>query len=162
MRENFAEEGINRVALATDGNFNVDESLDAATEQLIVNECESGVFLAVLGGGLHSPRVARMETLVDKGNGNYAYFDSLAEAQRVLVAQFNGTPFTVGQDVKLQVEFNPARVAHYRLVGYENRLLAAEDFNNDRKDAGELGAGHTARPSTSWGPRGPRSRCWTT
>ncbi|AMJ68321.1 hypothetical protein AXW84_20800 [Hymenobacter sp. PAMC 26628] len=141
-RQYFQKAGNNRVILATDGDFNVGESSDAALEQLIVNERESGVFLTVLGCGRGNLRDARMETLADKGNGNYAYLDNLAEAQRVLVAQFGGTLFTVAQDVKLQVEFNPARVAHYRLVGYENRLLAAEDFNNDRKDAGELGAGH--------------------
>ncbi|TPG63026.1 DUF3520 domain-containing protein [Hymenobacter nivis] len=142
-RQYFQKDGNNRVILATDGDFNVGESSDAAMEQLIVNERESGVFLTVLGCGRGNLRDARMETLADKGNGNYAYLDNLAEAQRVLVAQFGGTLFTVAKDVKLQVEFNPARVAHYRLVGYENRLLAAEDFNNDRKDAGELGAGHT-------------------
>ncbi|AWM34006.1 vWA domain-containing protein [Hymenobacter nivis] len=142
-RQYFRKEGNNRVILATDGDFNVGESSDAALEQLIVSERESGVFLTVLGCGRGNLRDACMETLADKGNGNYAYLDNLAEAQRVLVAQFGGTLFTVAQDVKLQVEFNPARVAHYRLVGYENRLLAAEDFNNDRKDAGELGAGHT-------------------
>ncbi len=142
-RQSFAKAGNNRVILATDGDFNVGESSDAALEQLIVQERESGVFLTVLGCGRGNLRDARMETLADKGNGNYAYLDNLAEAQRVLVAQFGGTLFTVAKDVKLQVEFNPARVAHYRLVGYENRLLAVEDFNNDRKDAGELGAGHT-------------------
>ncbi len=142
-RQGFNPAGNNRVVLATDGDFNVGESSDAAMEQLIVDQRESGVFLTVLGCGRGNLRDARMETLADKGNGNYAYLDNLAEAQRVLVAQFGGTLFTVAKDVKLQVEFNPARVAHYRLVGYENRLLAVEDFNNDRKDAGELGAGHT-------------------
>jgi len=142
-RQGFDKNGNNRVILATDGDFNVGESSDAAMEQLIVNQRESGVFLTVLGCGRGNLRDARMETLADKGNGNYAYLDNLDEAGRVLVAQFGGTLFTVAQDVKLQVEFNPARVAHYRLVGYENRLLEAADFNNDRKDAGELGAGHT-------------------
>ena len=142
-RQAFNKEGNNRVILATDGDFNVGESSDAAMEQLIVDQRESGVFLTVLGCGRGNLRDSRMETLADKGNGNYAYLDNLDEAGRVLVAQFGGTLFTVAQDVKLQVEFNPARVANYRLVGYENRLLAAEDFNNDRKDAGELGAGHT-------------------
>ena len=142
-RQHFNKEGNNRVILASDGDFNVGESSDAALEQLIVDERESGVFLTVLGCGRGNLRDARMEALADKGNGNYAYLDNLDEAGRVLVAQFGGTLFTVAQDVKLQVEFNPARVAHYRLVGYENRLLEAEDFNNDRKDAGELGAGHT-------------------
>ena len=142
-KQAFSKEGNNRVILATDGDFNVGESSDAAMEQLIVDQRESGVFLTVLGCGRGNLRDSRMETLADKGNGNYAYLDNLDEAGRVLVAQFGGTLFTVAKDVKLQVEFNPARVANYRLVGYENRLLAAEDFNNDRKDAGELGAGHT-------------------
>ena len=142
-KQSFNKDGNNRVILATDGDFNVGESSDAALEQLIVDQRESGVFLTVLGCGRGNLRDARMETLADKGNGNYAYLDNLDEAGRVLVAQFGGTLFTVAKDVKLQVEFNPARVASYRLVGYENRLLAAEDFNNDRKDAGELGAGHT-------------------
>ncbi|MGY3088538.1 Ca-activated chloride channel family protein [Hymenobacter sp. UYAg731] len=142
-RQSFQKEGNNRVILATDGDFNVGESSDAAMEQLIVDQRESGVFLTVLGCGRGNLRDSRMETLADKGNGNYAYLDNLDEAGRVLVAQFGGTLFTVAKDVKLQIEFNPARVASYRLVGYENRLLAAEDFNNDRKDAGELGAGHT-------------------
>ncbi|WP_310396498.1 von Willebrand factor type A domain-containing protein [Hymenobacter sp.] len=142
-KQYFNKDANNRVILASDGDFNVGESSDAALEQLIVDQRESGVFLTVLGCGRGNLRDARMEALADKGNGNYAYLDNLDEAGRVLVAQFGGTLFTVAQDVKLQVEFNPARVAHYRLVGYENRLLAAEDFNNDRKDAGELGAGHT-------------------
>ncbi|OGX89604.1 hypothetical protein BEN47_06915 [Hymenobacter lapidarius] len=142
-RQHFNEGGNNRVILASDGDFNVGESSDEALEKLIVDQRESGVFLTVLGCGRGNLRDSRMETLADKGNGNYAYLDNLDEAGRVLVAQFGGTLFTVAKDVKLQVEFNPARVANYRLVGYENRLLEAEDFNNDRKDAGELGAGHT-------------------
>ena len=139
----FQKEGNNRVILASDGDFNVGESSDAALEQLIVSQRETGVFLTVLGVGRGNLRDSRMELLADKGNGNYAYLDNLDEARRTLVAQFGGTLFTVAKDVKLQVEFNPARVASYRLIGYENRLLANEDFNNDRKDAGELGAGHT-------------------
>ena len=142
-QQNFLKEGNNRVVLATDGDFNVGESSDAAMEQLIVHQRETGVFLTVLGVGRGNLRDSRMELLADKGNGNYAYLDNLDEARRTLVAQFGGTLFTVAKDVKLQIEFNPARVAHYRLIGYENRLLASEDFNNDRKDAGELGAGHT-------------------
>ena len=142
-QQNFLKEGNNRVVLATDGDFNVGESSDAAMEQLIVQQRETGVFLTVLGVGRGNLRDSRMELLADKGNGNYAYLDNLDEARRTLVAQFGGTLFTVAKDVKLQVEFNPARVASYRLIGYENRLLANEDFNNDRKDAGELGAGHT-------------------
>ena len=139
----FKKEGNNRVILATDGDFNVGESSDEAMEQLIVQQRETGVFLTVLGCGRGNLRDSRMEMLADKGNGNYAYLDNLDEARRTLVAQFGGTLFTVAKDVKLQIEFNPARVADYRLIGYENRLLANEDFNNDRKDAGELGAGHT-------------------
>ena len=142
-RQNFQKEGNNRVILASDGDFNVGESSEEALEKLIVDQRESGVFLTVLGCGRGNLRDSRMETLADKGNGNYAYLDNLDEAGRVLVAQFGGTLFTVAKDVKLQIEFNPARVANYRLVGYENRMLEAEDFNNDRKDAGELGAGHT-------------------
>ncbi len=139
----FKKEGNNRVILATDGDFNVGESSDEAMEQLIVQQRETGVFLTVLGCGRGNLRDSRMEMLADKGNGNYAYLDNLDEARRTLVAQFGGTLFTVAKDVKLQIEFNPARVANYRLIGYENRLLANEDFNNDQKDAGELGAGHT-------------------
>ena len=142
-KQYFNKEGNNRVILASDGDFNVGESSDAALEQLIVDQRESSIFLTVLGCGRGNLRDSRMEALADKGNGNYAYLDNLDEAGRVLVAQFGGTLFTVAKDVKLQIEFNPARVANYLLVGYENRLLEAEDFNNDRKDAGELGAGHT-------------------
>ncbi|MFD1873868.1 vWA domain-containing protein [Hymenobacter bucti] len=142
-QQNFLKTGNNRVILATDGDFNVGESSDEAMEQLIVQQRATGVFLTVLGVGRGNLRDSRMELLADKGNGNYAYLDNLDEARRTLVAQFGGTLFTVAKDVKLQVEFNPARVANYRLIGYENRLLANEDFNNDRKDAAELGAGHT-------------------
>ncbi|QNH62321.1 YfbK domain-containing protein [Hymenobacter sediminicola] len=142
-RDNFQKDGNNRVVLATDGDFNVGEQSDDAMERLIVQERESGVFLTVLGVGQGNYQDKKMELLADKGNGNYAYLDNLDEARRVLVRQFGGTLFTLAKDVKLQVEFNPARVREYRLIGYENRALAAEDFNNDRKDAGELGAGHT-------------------
>ncbi|SHK18297.1 vWA domain-containing protein [Hymenobacter psychrotolerans] len=142
-RDNFQKDGNNRVVLATDGDFNVGEKSDDAMERLVVQERESGVFLTVLGVGQGNYQDKKMELLADKGNGNYAYLDNLDEARRVLVRQFGGTLFTLAKDVKLQVEFNPARVREYRLIGYENRALAAEDFNNDRKDAGELGAGHT-------------------
>jgi len=131
----------NRIILATDGDFNVGEQSDADIERLITKERESGVFLSVLGFGSGNLQDSRMELLADKGNGNYAYIDQLAEAERVLVQQFGGTLFTLAKDVKVQVEFNPALVREYRLLGYENRLLAAEDFNDDHKDAGELGAG---------------------
>ncbi|HEX8427372.1 YfbK domain-containing protein [Hymenobacter sp.] len=142
-RENFRKDGNNRVVLATDGDFNVGEQSDDAMEHLVEQERESGVFLTVLGVGQGNYQDKKMELLADKGNGNYAYLDNLDEARRVLVRQFGGTLFTLAKDVKLQVEFNPARVREYRLIGYENRTLAAEDFNNDRKDAGEMGAGHT-------------------
>jgi Ca-activated chloride channel family protein len=133
--------GNNRIILATDGDFNVGESSDADMERLITKERDSGVFLSVLGFGDGNLQDSKMEMLADKGNGNYAYIDQLNEARRVLVQQFGGTLFTLAKDVKVQVEFNPALVREYRLLGYENRLLAAEDFNDDRKDAGELGAG---------------------
>ncbi|MDO7852295.1 vWA domain-containing protein [Hymenobacter convexus] len=133
--------GNNRIILATDGDFNVGEQSDADMERLITKERESGVFLSVLGFGAGNLQDSKMELLADKGNGNYAYIDQLSEARRVLVQQFGGTLFTLAKDVKVQVEFNPALVREYRLLGYENRLLAAEDFNDDRKDAGELGTG---------------------
>ncbi|WP_019946413.1 vWA domain-containing protein [Hymenobacter aerophilus] len=142
-RQNFNAQGNNRVIICSDGDFNVGEQSDQAMERLIGQQRESGVFLTVLGVGRGNYQDKKMELLADKGNGNYAYLDNLDEARRVLVGQFGGTLFTLAQDVKLQVEFNPARVREYRLVGYENRLLAPEDFNNDRKDAGELGSGHT-------------------
>ncbi|AHJ99740.1 vWA domain-containing protein [Hymenobacter swuensis] len=142
-RQHFNKESNNRVILCTDGDFNVGEQSDDAMEHLITQERESGVFLTVLGVGQGNYQDKKMELLADKGNGNYAYLDNLDEARRVLVQQFGGTLFTLAKDVKLQVEFNPQRVREYRLVGYENRVLAAEDFNNDRKDAGELGSGHT-------------------
>ncbi|RAK62696.1 vWA domain-containing protein [Hymenobacter edaphi] len=140
-RQHYNKEGNNRVILCSDGDFNVGESSDDAMEHLITQERESGVFLSVLGFGTGNLQDSKMERLADKGNGNYAYIDQLGEARRVLVQQFGGTLFTLAKDVKLQVEFNPAQVQAYRLIGYENRLLADEDFNNDQKDAGELGAG---------------------
>ncbi|RTQ48595.1 DUF3520 domain-containing protein [Hymenobacter gummosus] len=140
-RQHLLKEGNNRVILCSDGDFNVGESSDDAMEHLITQERESGVFLSVLGFGTGNLQDSKMERLADKGNGNYAYIDQLDEARRVLVQQFGGTLFTLAKDVKLQVEFNPAKVQAYRLIGYENRLLADEDFNNDKKDAGELGAG---------------------
>jgi Ca-activated chloride channel family protein len=142
-RENFIKEGNNRVILATDGDFNVGVSSNAAMERLIEQKRETGIFLTVLGFGIGNYKDSKMETLADKGNGNYAYIDNIMEARKVLVNEFGGTLFTIAKDVKIQVEFNPAKVKAYRLVGYENRALKNEDFNNDTKDAGELGAGHT-------------------
>ena len=138
----FIEGGNNRVILCTDGDFNVGPSSDEELESLIENKRDSGIFLSVLGFGTGNTKDNHMETLADKGNGNYGYIDSLMEAQKVLVKEACSTLFTVAKDVKVQVEFNPEAVREYRLVGYDNRVLAAEDFNNDRKDAGEMGAGH--------------------
>lgn len=142
-KENFAKDGNNRVILCTDGDFNVGLSSDDALETLIENERKSGVFLTVLGYGMGNYQDSKMQKLADKGNGNHAYIDGINEAKKVLVNEFGGTLFTIAKDVKLQIEFNPARVKSYRLIGYENRMLAKEDFNNDQKDAGELGSGHT-------------------
>ena len=141
--DNFVQGGINRVILATDGDFNVGvTSIDALT-RLIEEKRATGVFLSVLGVGTGNLKDATMERLADKGNGNYSYLDSLTEARRVLVAEAGSTLVTVAKDVKIQIEFNPALVGAYRLVGYENRRLRARDFNDDSKDAGEMGAGHT-------------------
>lgn len=142
-KENFIKQGNNRVILATDGDFNVGTSSDGELVRLIEEKREQGVFLSVLGFGTGNLQDAKMEQLADKGNGNYAYIDSLLEAKKVLVTQMGGTLFTIAKDVKIQVEFNPAKVLAYRLVGYENRVLQNQDFNDDKKDAGELGAGHS-------------------
>jgi Ca-activated chloride channel family protein len=142
-REHFLKDGNNRVILCTDGDFNVGVTDQSELQQLIEKERESGVFLSVLGFGDGNLQDSTMELLADKGNGNYAYIDSISEGRKVLVEQMGSTLFTIAKDVKIQVEFNPERVAGYRLIGYENRLLAKEDFNDDRKDAGEIGAGHT-------------------
>jgi len=139
----FIKGGVNRVILCTDGDFNVGVSSPKELEKLITQKAKSGVFLSVLGFGSGNLKDRTMETLADKGNGNYAYIDSLSEARKVLVEQMSGTLITIAKDVKIQVEFNPAAVRSYRLIGYENRLLAKEDFNNDAKDAGEIGAGHS-------------------
>lgn len=140
---NFQKGGNNRVVLATDGDFNVGVSSDAELQRLIESKRQSGVFLSVLGFGMGNYKDNKLETLADKGAGNYAYIDQLPEAQKVFVKEFGGTLFTVAKDVKLQLEFNPALVQAYRLIGYENRLLNNEDFRDDRKDAGEMGSGHT-------------------
>ena len=141
--ENFIRGGINRVILATDGDFNVGVTSLQALTQLIEEKRATGVFLSVLGVGTGNLKDATMESLADKGNGNYSYLDSLTEARRVLINEAGSTLVTVAKDVKIQVEFNPALVGAYRLVGYENRKLKAREFNDDTKDAGEMGAGHT-------------------
>ena len=141
--DNFIKGGVNRVILATDGDFNVGVTSQGDLIRLIEEKAKSGVFLSVLGVGTDNLKDSTMQKLADKGNGNYAYLDSLDEARKVLVQQMNGTLVTIAKDVKIQVEFNPARVASYRLIGYEKRMLRKEDFNNDKMDAGEIGAGHT-------------------
>jgi len=142
-RINFRKRGNNRVILATDGDFNVGVSSDGELIKMIEQKRQEGVFLSVLGFGEGNLKDSRMEQLADKGNGNYSYIDNVAEARRVLVSEMGGTLFTIAKDVKLQIEFNPASVSAYRLIGYENRILAKEDFNDDVKDAGDMGAGHS-------------------
>lgn len=139
----FIKGGANRVILCTDGDFNVGATSTAELERLAEEKAKTGVFLTVLGFGMGNHNDDMLEKLAFKGNGNYGYIDSDQEAQKLLVEQMGGTLLTIAKDVKLQVEFNPAQVGAYRLIGYENRLLRAEDFNDDRKDAGEIGAGHT-------------------
>ncbi len=142
-KENFLSKGNNRVILATDGDFNVGVTSDGELERLIERKRRDGIFLTVLGFGTGNLKDSKMELLADKGNGNYSYVDSLFEARKTLVHEMGATLFAIAKDVKIQVEFNPARVGAYRLIGYENRMLRSEDFNDDRKDAGELGAGHS-------------------
>ncbi len=139
----FIPGGTNRVVLATDGDFNVGVTSQGELTRLIEERAESGVFLSVLGFGMGNYKDSTLEKLADRGNGNYAYIDSLSEARKVLVREMGSTLVTIAKDVKIQIEFNPAEVASYRLIGYENRVLRAEDFNDDEKDAGEIGAGHT-------------------
>ncbi len=141
-RQNFIQGGNNRIILASDGDFNVGQSSDESMEELISSESKSGVFLTVLGYGMGNLKDSKMEILADKGHGNYAYIDNISEARKAMVTEFGGTLFTVAKDVKIQVEFNPRYVQAYRLVGYENRLLEAEDFNNDQKMGGDMGVGH--------------------
>ena len=141
-QKNFIDGGNNRIILCTDGDFNVGVSSVGGLESLIEERRKSGVFLTVLGYGMGNHKDNRMQTLAEKGNGNHAYIDNLQEANKVLVQEFGGTIYTVAKDVKLQLEFNPAYVQAYRLIGYESRLLNKEDFNDDTKDAGEMGAGH--------------------
>ena len=141
--ENFVEGGNNRIVLATDGDFNIGASGNGEMERLIEEKRKDGVFLTVLGFGMGNYKDSKMEILADKGNGNYAYIDNMREAKKVLVNEFGGTLFTIAKDVKIQVEFNYSAVQAYRLIGYENRKLNYEDFNDDKKDAGELGSGHS-------------------
>ena len=142
-KENFIKGGNNRVILATDGDFNVGVRSESQLIDLIEKEKNSGIYLTVLGFGMGNFKDSKMEKLADKGNGNYGYIDNLLEAKKLLVEQMSGTLFTVAKDVKVQVEFNPLMVKKYRLIGYVNRKMANEDFKNDKKDAGDVGAGHS-------------------
>jgi Ca-activated chloride channel family protein len=142
-KENFKADGNNRIVMATDGDFNVGPSSDGDMEHLIERERNTKVDLSIMGFGMGNYKDSKMETLADKGNGNYAYIDNVTEARKAFVTEFGGTLFTVAKDVKMQIEFNPAKVKSYRLLGYEDRMLAKEDFNNDKKDAGDMGSGHT-------------------
>lgn len=160
-RENFVEGGNNRVILATDGDFNIGQSSDGELVRMIEEERKSGVFLTVLGFGMGNYKDNKMQQLAKHGNGNHAYIDNIDEARKVLVTEFGGTMFTIAKDVKLQLEFNPAYVAGYRLIGYENRMLANEDFNDDKKDAGEMGSGHTVTAIYEIIPQGTKSALLT-
>jgi Ca-activated chloride channel family protein len=151
---NFIRGGVNRVILVTDGDFNVGITDQSQLTRLIEDRAKSGVFLSVLGFGMGNLKDSTMEKLADMGNGHYAYIDTLNEARKVLVEQMSGTLVTVAKDVKIQVDFNPAKVEAYRLIGYENRVLRPEDFNNDLKDAGDMGAGHTVTALFEIVPRG--------
>ncbi|WP_299157325.1 von Willebrand factor type A domain-containing protein [uncultured Tenacibaculum sp.] len=156
--KNFVKNGNNRVILATDGDFNVGASDNDAMEKLIEEKRKSGVFLSVLGFGYGNYQDDKLEILADKGNGNHAYIDTMQEAQKVFGKEFGGTLYTIAKDVKIQVEFNPKKVQGYRLIGYENRLLNAEDFVDDTKDAGELGSGHTVTALYEVIPIGVKSK----
>ncbi len=155
--ENFIKEGNNRVILATDGDFNVGASSDNDMQRMIEEKRKSGVFLTCLGYGMGNYKDSKLETLADKGNGNYAYIDNIQEANRFLGKEFKGSMFAIAKDVKIQIEFNPAHVKAYRLIGYENRKLRAEDFKNDAIDAGELGSGHTVTALYEIIPRNVKS-----
>lgn len=141
--KNFKQKGNNRIIIATDGDFNVGPSSDAEMVRLIEAKREKGIFISVLGFGMGNYKDSKMEMIADKGNGNYFYIDTIYEAKKVMVSEMDSMLFTIAKDVKIQIEFNPAHVASYRLIGYENRVMKAEDFDDDRKDAGEIGSGHS-------------------
>ncbi len=142
-KEHLIKNGNNRIILATDGDFNIGVSSDAELVRMIEEKRKQGIYLTVLGFGMGNYKDSKMEKLADQGNGNYAYIDNILEAKKVLVSEIGGTLLTIAKDVKIQIEFNPTKIKAYRLIGYENRLLRAEDFNDDKKDAGEMGAGHS-------------------
>lgn len=153
----FIKNGNNRIILATDGDFNVGVSSNAAMEELVNKERNSGIYLTVLGFGMGNYKDSKMEILADKGNGNHAYIDNINEAKKVFIHEFGGTLFTIAKDVKLQIEFNPKLVEGYRLIGYENRMLKDEDFNNDKKDAGDMGSGQSVTALYEIIPAGEKS-----
>jgi Ca-activated chloride channel family protein len=141
--ENFIEGGNNRIILASDGDFNVGASSDAEMERLIESKRDMGIYLTILGFGMGNYKDSKMENMSNKGNGNYAYIDNIMESNKIFGEELWGTLYTIAKDVKIQIEFNPGKVKEYRLIGYENRMLNKEDFNDDKKDAGEIGSGHT-------------------
>ena len=155
-KQNYLKDGNNRIILATDGDFNVGISDTGSLVRFVEEKRKDGIYLSILGFGMGNLKDSRMEQLADKGNGNYAYIDSLLEAKKVLVTQMTGTLFAIANDVKIQVEFNPSFVKAYRLIGYENRMLRAEEFKDDKKDAGELGSGHTVTALYEMIPTGSR------
>ncbi|MCF2488787.1 von Willebrand factor type A domain-containing protein [Dyadobacter sp. CY347] len=157
-KDNFLENGNNRVILATDGDFNVGISSEAALQRLIEEKRKEGIFLSIMGFGMGNYKDSHVETLADKGNGNYAYIDNIQEARKEFVQEFGGTLFTVAKDVKIQIEFNPRHVKAYRLIGYENRALKNEEFHDDKKDAGEMGSGHTVTALYELVPAGSDSQ----
>ena len=159
--ENFAKGGNNRVILATDGDFNVGASSNTDMQTLIEAKRKGGVFLTCLGYGMGNYKDSKLETLADKGNGNYAYIDNMQEADRYLNKEFKGSMYAIAKDVKIQIEFNPKHVQSYRLIGYENRKLRDEDFANDAIDAGELGSGHTVTALYEIIPVGVKSEYFT-
>lgn len=142
-QDNFVPKGNNRIILATDGDFNVGASSEGELQRLVEEKRKGGVFLSILGFGMSNYKDSHIETLADKGNGNYAYIDNIQEAQKVFIHEFGGTLFTLAKDVKLQIEFNPVHVQAYRLIGYENRAMKNEEFHDDKKDAGDMGSGHS-------------------
>jgi Ca-activated chloride channel family protein len=156
-KQNFMPKGNNRVIIATDGDFNVGVSSEGELQRLIEEKRKDGIFLSIMGFGMGNYKDNNIETLADKGNGNYAYIDNIQEARKVCVHEFGGTLFTVAKDVKLQIEFNPHYVKAYRLIGYENRSLKNEEFNDDKKDAGEIGSGHTVTAIYEIVPTGTES-----
>lgn len=159
-KKNFRKDGNNRIILCTDGDFNIGPSNPDELKKLIEKERNSGVYLSILGYGMGNYKDNRMQALAQAGNGNHAYIDNIQEANKVLVKEFGSTMHTIAKDVKLQLEFNPAKVQAYRLIGYETRLLAAEDFNDDKKDAGEMGVGHTVTAMYEIVPVGVKSNVY--